>query len=328
MSGTEITRKMVEVTMNSIESFLNFTTETGEDFPEGWLPTLDTSLKVGEHNQVLFRFYEKPTSSKMTVQKDTAMCENSKIQILSNDVTRRLLNSCEELGSQERERIIDQYGQKLLNSGYAREQVVAILVAGIKGYEGKGERCKREGRNLRRTSDESKGARTRKTLLGKTEWYKRRSSKRGHYAKRCQGKRGAHKEPAREQEVQYKTVLFVEYSKGGELAARLREVMKRLAPLIGFGVKIVERAGRSLRSCFPLTSLWDGAQCGRSECITCNQGGEKLPPCTRRSLVYENVCKDCNQGAGGKEEIVPNMEIPSIYVGETSRTIQERGMEH
>ena len=104
--------------------------------------------------------------------------------------------------------------------------------------------------------------------------------------------------------------------------------MKRLAPMLGFGIKIVERAGRTLRSQFPLSSLWDGAPCGRMECVTCTQGADKIPPCTRKSLVYENICKECNQGAGGKEEVKNNVDTPSIYVGETSRTIKERGEEH
>ena len=54
-----------------------------------------------------------------------------------------------------------------------------------------------------------------------------------------------------------------------------------------------------------------------------------LPPCTRKNLVYENVCSQCNPGAGSKRELEgvdPN--IPSIYVGETSRTVQERAKEH
>ena len=52
-------------------------------------------------------------------------------------------------------------------------------------------------------------------------------------------------------------------------------------------------------------------------------------PCTRRSAVYENICSKCNIGAGSKEEVVgTDPEVPSIYVGETSRTIQERGEEH
>ena len=121
----------------------------------------------------------------------------------------------------------------------------------------------------------------------------------------------------------------MEQTNKGELGKRLRELMMRLAPILGFRVKIVERAGSSLKSHFPQASLWDGAPCGRVKCVTCTQGAEVLPPCTRKSLVYENVCSICNEGAGAKEEL-RNVDplIPSIYVGETSRTIHERAKEH
>ena len=105
--------------------------------------------------------------------------------------------------------------------------------------------------------------------------------------------------------------------------------MTRLTPILGFRVKIVERTGSTLKSHFPQSSLWDGAPCGREGCITCTQGAEMLPPCTRKSLVYENVCSLCNKGAGAKGELKDvDPLIPSIYVGETSRTIQERAREH
>ena len=54
-----------------------------------------------------------------------------------------------------------------------------------------------------------------------------------------------------------------------------------------------------------------------------------IPPCTRSSLVYENVCSRCNKGAASKKELEDvDPSIPSIYVGETSRTIRERAAEH
>ena len=130
--------------------------------------------------------------------------------------------------------------------------------------------------------------------------------------------------------MEQKSVLFVEHTKDGELSRRLREVIGRMAPMLGFSVKVVERTGRTLKSCFPQSSLWEGVHCGRPQCITCNQGAETLAPCTRKSLVYENICSECNPGAGGKEEIKGGGDHgrPSIYVGETSRSIQERGREH
>ena len=63
--------------------------------------------------------------------------------------------------------------------------------------------------------------------------------------------------------------------------------------------------------------------------MTCGQGWEVIPACTRKSLVFENVCAVCNEGAGGKEEVVvSNPDVPSIYVGETSHMLFERTIEH
>ena len=110
---------------------------------------------------------------------------------------------------------------------------------------------------------------------------------------------------------------------------RLRELLLRLEPTLGFTMKIVERTGASLRSHFPLYNLWEGAACGRGECIPCAQEVEFKQPCTTNSMVYENVCVSCNPGTGGKRELESLVTtIPTAYVGETSRSIMERTKEH
>ena len=93
MSPTEVTKRALAIPIKGIEAYLEFTMETGEDEGlEGWLPTLDTCLHMAEDNTVQYKFYEKPTCSSKTVQAKTAMNENSKIQIVSNDLVRRLMN--------------------------------------------------------------------------------------------------------------------------------------------------------------------------------------------------------------------------------------------
>ena len=79
---------------------------------------MDSNLRVGTDNIVQFKFYEKETSTKKTVQKSSAMEENSKIQTLSNDLVRRLANTRESMGAAEKCRVVDGYGQKLANSGF------------------------------------------------------------------------------------------------------------------------------------------------------------------------------------------------------------------
>ena len=117
LSSLEITRRVILGTLNMVEDFLSFTTETEEDFTDKWLPTLDMKLRVSGSNMVLHSFYEKPTNSNVTIQRRTAMGEDSKIQILSNDLVRRLKNSSEELGNGAKVEIVDNYTQKLTVRG-------------------------------------------------------------------------------------------------------------------------------------------------------------------------------------------------------------------
>ena len=107
----------------------------------------------------------------------------------------------------------------------------------------------------------------------------------------------------------------------------MKELTRGLSSSLGFGIKIVERCGSSLRSRFPLSTLWEGNQCGRKDCTTCTQGAEKIPQCTKTSVVYENICQKCNKEAGGKKELEKVVE-DSIYIGESSRSIYERSKEH
>ena len=249
------------------------------------------------------------------------------MQILSQDTIRRLMNTCETLGAESKTDILDQYAKKLLNSGYSREQARRILLNGIKGYESKKRRRAEEGRGLRCTAEGSRMNRYKNKLLGKTTWY-RKSKKSRENPQESRGKsKSKEQNGGGEEQVQYRTVLFVENTEGAELASRLKELTRRLAPRIGFGVKIVERSGSTLRSRFPLNNLWDGAECGRADCVTCTQGAEIIPPCTKSSIVYENICGRCNQGAGGEKDL-KEVKDGSLYVGETSRTIYERSKEH
>ena len=87
LSKIEVTRRLIHGSMQGVVDFLKFTTETEEEFKDGWLPTLDLGLQV-RGNKVWHRFYEKPTTSKVTVQERSAMESMVKSKILSNDLTR------------------------------------------------------------------------------------------------------------------------------------------------------------------------------------------------------------------------------------------------
>ena len=77
--------------MQEVLTFLTLTTEVGDE--EGWLPTLDLNIRMEGNNMVSWKYYEKPTTTNVTVQRRSALEENSKMQILSNDMVRRLAST-------------------------------------------------------------------------------------------------------------------------------------------------------------------------------------------------------------------------------------------
>ena len=105
--------------------------------------------------------------------------------------------------------------------------------------------------------------------------------------------------------------------------------MDNLEGIIGCKVKVVERSGTSIARLFPLTRLWDGVPCARDDCVTCGQEGETIYPCNMRSLTYQNICLVCHPEGGSKKAKL-NMEsvVPGVYIGESARSLYERGREH
>ena len=262
------------------------------------------------------------------------------MKTLSNELTRRLLNTSELLGDVERVVILDNYSQKLRNSGYGLDQIRKIILNGIKCYEKKlWESRTILGRKLHRTSAQSHGLRQRKKILGKTEWFGKKKKDVGLIPEKAQTQPRARKKqktlksksnpPQQKAKVKTRTVIFVEQTRNGQLAKDIRQVLTGMENILGFRTKVVERTGTSMKQAFSNTNPWSGEACGRVDCVTYMQGGEEKPSCTTRNLVYENICLKCNPEASKKGELVQhNTEVPSIYVGETSRSIKERAKEH
>ena len=55
--------------------------------------------------------------------------------------------------------------------------------------------------------------------------------------------------------------MFVEFSKGGGLQKSMKEVLDRLAPMLGFKVRVTEKGGSSLGSLLSNKNLWKGEHC-------------------------------------------------------------------
>ena len=144
LSGLEISKRILEGTMGGLEDYLKFTMETKDDFENGWLPTLDTELKVTPSNTIMYRFFEKPTNPNTVLHSRTAMAEDSKMRSLSNEVIRRMLTTCKSTPQEDRNSILDAMAQKMINSGYGLRQTRRVILSGIKGYDKAGKTRKKK----------------------------------------------------------------------------------------------------------------------------------------------------------------------------------------
>ena len=114
------------------------------------------------------------------------------------------------------------------------------------------------------------------------------------------------------------------------MAATMRSTLKRLEPMLGFRMKVVESAGTSLGNMLSNKNPWAGGKCGRSKCKVCEQTSESMEDCKTKNVLYESRCCGCN-GTEKKEKdrnLMDSRPLPSIYVGESSRTLHERSVEH
>ena len=125
------------------------------------------------------------------------------------------------------------------------------------------------------------------------------------------------------------TVLFCEYSNGGSLQSTLREVVDRLAPMVGFYTRVTERGGTKLGSLLSNKNLWSGGECGRMECRVCEQPGDRKEDCIRRNIVYESECTECVAGVDvSSDSLELTGATAALYVGESARSLFERSGEH
>ena len=111
----------------------------------------------------------------------------------------------------------------------------------------------------------------------------------------------------------------------------------------GYTLKVVEKAGDKLEDILTKSNPWQGLDCGRRACLLCktNQKTQKnlSQDCHTRNLVYQTWCISCqareeekiekdHEGDAKKIREMKNKIKLHLYIGETSRSVYERSIEH
>ena len=284
------------------------------------------------------------------IMKRSAMSQHSKVSILSNEIVRRLSNiNHKMIPTKEIEEVVEVFIGEMKTSGYERAETKEIVVSGITGWQRKMKRREEEGR-IYRSARSTLSIRCRKKLLEKTSWYKakrkREDEEMGERKKRkklWKGKENNGEKREDPNQGKAKAVLFAPYTHHSTLARDLRQAELKLEELTGYKLKVVERAGMRLEDLLCKADPWQGKDCCREACLLCKTkektGKNKSQDCTKRSLVYEIWCLDCESkeedrikaAAGDDEKLLEELKKTKKlykYVGESSRSIYERAMEH
>ena len=106
-------------------------------------------------------------------------------------------------------------------------------------------------------------------------------------------------------------VHFVEPSPRGVF----KTAVQRILDGNGFNVKVVEKAGASVRSKLQRSDVSGGKRCADQECAVCSRS--QKGNCWKESVGYEISCLDCAEGGDRY-----------VYIGETGRTAKVRCGEH
>ena len=338
--------------MNHINEDITFTTEVASEFSNKKLPTLDLNLRMRENFTITHTYFEKSMKSQKLIEKDSAMTQRQKYSILSNELTRRLYNIDEEDDESRREvaETIENFTKQLKTSGWERKEAEEMVKSGFIGWRRRIDRRLEQGGVVYRDGRSSLKTRTTRKLLGKETWYKEETKRnRDEYDdwedEQRWSKRIRRLGPKREEEERNRViaVMFVPYTPRGELARRLREVESDIEKQTGNKLKIVERSGMKIVDLLHKSDPWEGVDCERRGCILCKTkqktGKNMGQDCHRRNIVYETWCMTCENR--DKREIEENEDYDEEtrkrkirevkiykYVGESSRSLYERGLEH
>ena len=130
------------------------------------------------------------------------------------------------------------------------------------------------------------------------------------------------------------SVMFVQSTKAGILVNNLKKGELVMSEMTGFKVNYSEAGGTPLGNMFNV-DLGKGLHCGREYCPPCDTSEEgKRPPCKSRSILYKTECSLCNPTSHPEdhqeEDVQPtgSRSRSGVYIGETSRSLNERSIEH
>ena len=246
-------------------------------------------------------------ANNLVLMEISAMPMRMKRVCLTQEVVRILRNTKKEMPKDLKDKFISEFALRMKDSGYSHKFRKEVIECGVKSYEKQVERERKGECPLHRPKGYNSEERQKKKNLKRTSWYKSKG---------------------------FDTVLFCPPTTEGKLAKELRDIVDETSKKMQLKVKVVERAGVSVKNLLPGLQEEDQCNNSRSECFIHRNGGKGN--CRQEGVVYQSQCMICETkgpssiptDGGNRNKIEKKPGVKSIYVGETSRSGFQRGRQH
>ena len=248
------------------------------------MPILDLKVWVNETNHIMHEFYAKDVSSKSVTHHDSALPDDVKMTVLTQEGLRRLLNCSRTLPWDAKAHHLTEFSKRLQFSGYDQQFRYHVIASALNAYDCLRKKEDDGERPLYRPRTWNASERRNNKQTKKTEWFKKNGES---------------------------TVLFVPPTPNSVLVKALRVVAKRS----DVNMRIVERAGTSLKRQLQRSNPFRPSNCERVDCLICQTGGKGN--CETEGITYEIGCLWC----GGEV-------AEGRYIGHSSQNGYTRGKKH
>ena len=285
--GDKRTMEVIKSVGNSIHWSIQLEIDYPSNHNDGKMPSLDLKLYVRDiqgSQKIVHEFYAKDVSSKAVVNANSALSIQQKRTVLTQELLRVLLNCSVDVPWVDVARHASNMVQRMQFSGFARKFRHEIVVSALKAYDDIHRKVERGERPLYRPYDWNREERDKEKRAKVDSWYKRGG---------------------------YESVIFVQSTPGSELKRKFQAEIDR----VGLRIRVVEKAGRSVKSALQKSDPFQIAGCGRGACLICEKNGRGS--CSKDGINYEISCVGCEEdNHGGK------------YHGESSKNGFTRGKKH
>ena len=217
--------------------------------------------------------YMKDVASRLVMGERSAHGDNTKRNVMVNELGRIMKNCSVYLPWKELAEKVSYYVRRMEYCGYDEKFRFATVKMAISRHKKRIERWKRgEGMFEDYVTEGERADAVKK----KKDWYKR--------------------------DGKYESVMFVQPTENSQLKKKIQVIARKN----GVKLKVLEKAGQTVKNVLQRSNPFGKVACGRETCVVCELG--KPGECRNRGCVYQLKCK----------------EDERKYRGQTSRSVNER----